>query len=139
MIGGVATAAAVRMFPFRVFSFPNDIKTKFFFEDYLAPPAMFGGATGRGKMISLAGILYRVNPYVPQNEVWLFREPHVSTLHMHEGPKAGQNLSHIIKPGFVFRIVDLRPNEIGGGKFVGLKRFPYPGKLYTPFAPRSST
>lgn len=139
MVGGVAAAAAVRTFPFRVFSFPKEISTKVFFEEFLTPPAMFGGAKGSGKLISLAGLPYRVDPYLPRNEVWLVREAKVSTLHIHEGPKAGQNLSHIIKPGYILRVIDLRSSQESAiGNFHNLERFPYPGKLYTPFAPRSS-
>lgn len=48
MVGGIATAAAVRSFPFRVFSFPKDIKPFVYFPVIDVPtpfeyPAMFGG------------------------------------------------------------------------------------------------
>jgi hypothetical protein len=45
LIGGVATAAAVRTFPFRVFSFPSEIKT---FDPIIA---------GRGRALTYEGIL----------------------------------------------------------------------------------
>jgi hypothetical protein len=44
MVGGVAAAAAVRTFPFRVFSFPKEI-------ELIEYPPMFGG-----KPISLLGL-----------------------------------------------------------------------------------
>jgi hypothetical protein len=117
LIGGVSATAAVRTFPFRVFSFPKELKGNWEglridpFPSPLTTPTLYGGAAGGGKLWTFAGIPYRVNPHLPQNEIWLVREAKRQTLHLHEGPRAGQLITQIIKPGQILRVVDLRPSE----------------------------
>jgi hypothetical protein len=113
LIGGVVTAAAVRTFPFRVFSFPTQLTGNWEglhidpFPGVLTTPKLFAGPHGWG----LNAIPYRVNPYLPVNEIWLIREPKVQALHLHEGPRAGQDIREVIEPGQILRIIDLKPVE----------------------------
>ena len=111
LIGGVATAATVRTFPFRVYSFPTKPIGNWEglhidpFPGTLTTAKLFVGPHG-GR---LDRIPYRIDPWLPKDEIWLIREPKAQTLLLHEGPRAGQDICEVIKPGQIFRIIDLRP------------------------------
>jgi hypothetical protein len=101
LIGGVAAAAAVRTFPFRVYSFPTELTPApriFAAVDWGFEPGMY---------LSIAGLDYRVDEHMPKNEVWLVREAKTQTIHLHEGPRAGQTVADVIKPGQILRLIKL--------------------------------
>ena len=118
MVGGVATAAAVRTFPFRVFSFPTEVKPVW--------PAMFGGEPAPGTYAGISranfpGLLqtptiqtsltlpFRIDPNIPKDEVWLVKEGRRETLLFHEGPRAGQTMTQWLTNPCIYRIVNFGP------------------------------
>ena len=75
------------------------------------PNALYGGARGGGKLVSLAGLEWCVDPHIPQNEIWLVRAGKYQSLHLHEGSQAGETLTRVVRPGQIFRIINLGPTS----------------------------
>jgi len=57
--------------------------------------------------LSFGGIPVVVNPYMAPNEVWLVKEGKRSTIHIHEGPQAGQTVEEWLTKPEIYRIVNL--------------------------------
>lgn len=117
----MAATAAVRTFPFRVFSFPKEIETGTWRGISIAPYPGILRTPHLNGIFDLTGIAYRVDPYLPHNEIWFVREAKTQTLHVHEGPRAGADITEVIKPGQILRIIDLVPT-VDRTKFLGLSR-----------------
>jgi len=53
------------------------------------------------------GIPVLVNPWVPENEIWLVQEGKKITVHCHEGPQAGETIEHWLQPPKIGKIINL--------------------------------
>ena len=110
MVGGVATAAAVRTFPFRVFSFPKEVKLTpplhglHFDENFYKASGAFTGISRNSFTLP-----FRIDPNIPKDEVWLVKEGRRETLLFHEGPRAGQTMTQWLTNPCIYRIVNFGP------------------------------
>ena len=57
--------------------------------------------------LKFGGIPIRVDPMIPDGEVWLVNEGRRSTIRIHEGQQAGQTVEEWLTKPTVYRIVNL--------------------------------
>lgn len=57
--------------------------------------------------IEFGGIRIETNPYMPTNELWLVQRGDRREVHVHEGPKAGEDVEVWLQKPRIVRLVNL--------------------------------
>lgn len=56
---------------------------------------------------TIGGIPVLIDPFMPEDEIWLLKEGKRQTIHVHEGPQAGQSIEVWLSLPRIYRIVNL--------------------------------
>lgn len=64
-------------------------------------------STNTDKSMEFFGIPIIIDPHIPEGELWMVQEGQKSTVHVHEGPQAGEDVEVWLRKPQVFRIVNL--------------------------------